>query len=322
MSSEEFTVEIQETKALIELELSKFVRSLDHTLSSQVEYALLSQGKRLRPLVLLLAAQSVGGDRTKAVPLALALELTHASSLVHDDIIDKDVFRRGKLALHSHWSTNVAILTSDLIIAFAVYLASAYGETIIRIISRSAIELCQGEHLDLTLELGSQEKEYFQMVELKSAALFKAAARCGALVGGASSEESEALSSFGKNFGIAYQLRDDLLDVDPGEGQVSNDLKNGRIALPIIHLYGMSNSTEKAAISEALRVARKKTKIMSDLAIQTILRRLEETGSIAYVEKKLDEYSNLALESLAPIKNSPYKLSLVQIMKSLKRSHA
>jgi octaprenyl-diphosphate synthase len=320
MSNEELTNEMSKTKAFIELELSKFVKSLKHKLAPQAEYALLSGGKRLRPMLVLLAAQSVGGDRKKAGQLALAFELTHASSLVHDDIIDKDVFRRGKLALYSNWSANSAILTGDLLIAYAIYQASTYGSRIIKMISQATIELCLGEHIDLMLTPGSTEKEYFQMIMSKSASLFQAAASCGALVGKASPKEFDCLTNFGKNFGIAYQLRDDLRDLEPSEGQASKDLKKGRVTLPLIHLYGLSNSSEKEAIAEALRTATKKNNIKSDLAVKTILKRLEETGSILYVEKQIDEYSQLAITNLSSLKDSPYKQSLLQMSKLLKRT--
>jgi geranylgeranyl pyrophosphate synthase len=313
------TAEFYETKSLIELELSKFVNSLDHKLAPQVEYALLSGGKRLRPLMVLLSAQSVGGDRKKAVKLALAFELAHTSSLVHDDIIDKDVFRRGKLALYNNWSANSAILTGDLLIACAVYLASGYGSRIIKIFSQATIELCQGEHIDLVLSPCSTEKEYFQMIESKSASLFHAAASCGALMGRASQKEFGCLSNFGKNFGIAYQLRDDLLDLEPSEGQVSKDLKKGRVTLPLIHLYSLSNSSEKKDINENLLTATKRNKIKSDSAIKTILKKLEETGSIIYAEKKLDEYFQLAMTNLVPLRDSPHKLSLLQMSRLLRR---
>jgi len=319
MLNHELTTELCETKALIELELSKFVNSLENKLAPQVEYALLSGGKRLRPLMVLLSAQSVGGDRKRGVPLALAFELAHTSSLVHDDIIDKDVFRRGKLTLYNNWSANSAILTGDLLIAYAVYLASGYGRRIIKIFSQATIELCQGEHMDLTLKPDSKEKEYFQMIESKSASLFQAATSCGALVGEPSRKEFSCLSNFGKNFGIAYQLRDDLLDLEPSEGQVSKDLKKGRVTLPLIHLYSVSNSSEKEDIDENLLSANTKNKIKSDSAIKIILKKLEETGSIAYAEKKVDEYFQLAITNLAPLKDSPCKLSLLQLSKLLKK---
>ena len=320
MLNPEFTNEMHETKEIIEIELSKFVSSIENKLSPQSKYALLSGGKRLRPMIVLLATQSVGGDRKKAIPLALAFELAHNSSLIHDDIIDKDVFRRGKLALCNNWPLNTAILAGDLLIAHTVYLASSYGENILKRFSQSIIELCEGEYMDLTLTLDSTETEYFQIIESKSASLFQAAASCGALVGGGSKQECEWLSNFGKNFGIAYQLGDDLLDLKMGEGQDSEDLKKGRVTLPLIHLYSLSRSSEKKDIDENLRTAAKKDLIKSDLAVKSLIKRLEETGSIAYVEKKLSEYTQMTIASLDPLKESRYKLTLLQMAKLLNRS--
>jgi geranylgeranyl pyrophosphate synthase len=319
MSNSELTTEMQETKALIELELSKLVCSLELKLSPQVKYALLSGGKRLRPMILLLAAQSVGGDQKKAVPLALAFELAHNGSLVQDDIIDKDAFRREKLAVYKNWSANAAMLTGDLLIAYAVYLASNYDKNILKMFSESIIELCEGEYMDLMLTLDSTEKEYFEMIKSKSASLFQAAASCGALVAGASIEEYECLSNFGKNFGIAYQLKDDLSDLKLEESQVSEDLKKGRVTLPLIHLYSNSNSLEKKAIDEALRIAVMKDGSKSCTAVKGIIKKLEETGSIDYVEEKLYEYLQLTIASIAPLKDSSYKLALLQMSEVLER---
>jgi len=307
-------------KRVIDVELSKLVNSLEPMLAPQAKYALLSEGKRLRPLIVLFAAQSVGGDWKKAVSLALAFELIHSSSLIHDDIIDKESLRRGKRALYSNWSVNSAILTGDFLIAYAVYLSSGYGERILKLISESAIELCRGEYMDLTLKVASTAKEYFEMIELKSASLFRATASCGALVGSSSPKEFECLSNFGKNFGIAYQLRDDLLDLKARKGQSSEDLKKGRVTLPLIHLYSISNSAEKKAIDKLLQMATAKDTIKSGSAIKDTLKRLEEAGSIAYCKKKLAEYCRMTVTNLAPLKESPYKDSLIQMSKSLKRS--
>jgi len=320
MPNEELPAEACKMKAVIDAELSKLVNSFEPMLAPQAKYALLSEGKRLRPLIVLLSAQSVGGDWKKAVSLALTFELIHTSSLIHDDIIDKEKLRRGRRALYSNWSVNSAILTGDFLIAYAVYLSSGYGERILKLISESAIELCRGEYMDLTLKLASTEKEYFQMIESKSASLFKAAASCGALVGSSSPKELECLSNFGKNFGMAYQLRDDLLDLKPRKGQSSQDLKKGQVTLPLIHLCGISNSAEKKAIDKLLHMATTRDTAMSSAAIKDALKRLEEAGSIAYCKKKLSEYCRMTVASLAPLEESPYKDALIQMSKSLKRS--
>ncbi len=320
MSNEELTAEINYTKTLIDRELSKLVKSLEPKLAPQIEYALLSGGKRIRPLIVLFAAQSVGGNRKKAVPLALSFELAHTSSLVHDDIIDTDNIRRGKMALHNKWSTKSAVLTGDLLIAYAVYLASSYGGRILKMISQSAIDLCQGEQMDLDLSPNSTENEYFQMIEAKSSSLFQAAASCGALAGGGSPKEIKCLANFGKNFGITYQLRDDLLDLKSGKDHTSQDLRKGRTTLPLIHLYGISNSAERKTIDKDLQIAATKNNIVSDSAIKNILEQLEEAGSITYLKNKIDEHCRLTTTSLAPLKESIYKNCLLQMTKLLERS--
>ena len=320
MSNEELTAEISYAKTLIDSELSKLVKSIEPKLTPQIEYALLSGGKRLRPLIVLFAAQSVGGDRKKAVQLALSLELAHTSSLVHDDIIDTDNIRRGKMALHNKWSEKSAILTGDLLIAYAVYLASGYGGKILKMISQSAIDLCQGEQMDLMLSTSSTESEYFYMIESKSASLFQVAASCGALVGGASPKETKCLANFGKNFGITYQLRDDLLDLQSGKDQASQDLKKGRTTLPLIHLYGISNSVERKTLDDDLRIATMENNTESDFAVKSILEKLEKAGSISYLKNKLDEHCQLTTTSLAPLKDSIYKNCLLQMTKLLERS--
>ena len=158
------------------------------------------------------------------------------------------------------------------------------------------------------------------MINSKSASLFEAAACCGAIVGGASTADYECLSNFGKNFGIAYQLKDDLHDLMPSEGQGFIDLKKGRVNLLLIHLYSNSDSFEKKAIDEAFNTAAMKEGIESDAAVKSIIKKLEKTDSIVYAEEKLDEYIQQTIASIAPLKDSPYKLALIQMSNVLKRN--
>ncbi len=320
MTVEESVTMIEETKKLIDLELSKFVMNLKPRLIPQVEYALLSGGKRLRPLMVLLACQSVGGNWEEAVPLALSFELAHSSSLIHDDIIDSEALRRGKPAFHNRWSANSAIVTGDLLIGYAVYLASGYGSEVMKSISQSSIDLCEGEQMDLDLSLDSPEEGYFRMIELKSASLFQAAAGCGATVGGASSDQLKSLQSFGKNFGVMYQLVDDLADLAPHEGKTPEDIRMGRITLPIIHICKMSPPDERRTILKALSKAAKKRHDESLAAARNIYAMLEESGSIDYLLDKIVEYRQLTIASLASVRDSPYKQALLQMSKLLERS--
>ena len=140
------------------------------------------------------------------------------------------------------------------------------------------------------------------------------------MVGGASREDYERLSKFGKNFGIAYQLKDDLRDLMPSEGYSSVDIKKGRVSLPLIHLYNISNSFEKKSIDKAFNTAAIKKGVESDAAVKGIIKKLEETDSIVYAEEKLDYYIQLTIASIASLKENPYKLALIQMSNVLKRN--
>jgi geranylgeranyl pyrophosphate synthase len=146
--------------------------------------------------------------------LALSFELLHTATLVHDDIIDGDDIRRNRPALHVKWNLDDAILAGDALIALSVKLAAGFGSIVIGNVAEAALELCEGEHLDVAQAAPLNEDRYLEIVGKKSAALFRAAAECGAIAGGADPQQVGMLSSFGQSFGVAYQLRDDLRDGD------------------------------------------------------------------------------------------------------------
>jgi len=313
-----FKLYLSKTRSQIDSELAKLVSRLSElNFHPQIEYAVLSKGKRLRPLLTILSAESVGGNGNKVMSLALAFEFMHTATLVHDDIIDQDESRRGKPALHKKWSVNDAILTGDALIALSVDLASGYGETILKTVAQSALELCDGEHIDITLSLkGATEKAYFKKIREKSASLFKAAAYCGALAGGGSPSEALSLASFGENFGIAYQLRDDLLDLTLKENSILKDPQSGRVTLPLIHLYVSSNAQEREKLENMLKNL-VKNNVNSKIA-ENISRILSQKGSIGFCEKKIGQYLHHAIASVMPLKDTEYKNYLIEMAESLK----
>jgi len=317
-----FQLYVLETKKLVDADLSKVISALPTLkLRPQIEYAVLSKGKRLRPLLVVLSAEGVGSDRKKVMPLALAFEFLHTATLVHDDIIDGDELRRGIATLHKKWSVNDAILAGDAMIAVAVNLASNYGERIINVVSQTALKLCEGEKMDpsFSLETATQE-EYFQKIREKSASLFRAATYSGALAGGGSPLEIDCLSMFGENFGIAYQLRDDLLDLnikgDPAS--VLKDLKTGQIPLALIHSYMVTEHDNRDQLKNNLKAIMKSSKTGNSVLRDSVITLLRQTDSFHYCEQKIDEYLQKAVGSIAPLKDSEYKAHLVRMAQSLK----
>jgi geranylgeranyl pyrophosphate synthase len=314
-----FTEYFSKTKKQIESELSKFISSLPQVdLRSKIEYAVLSDGKRFRPFLVILAAECVGGKGSKVMPLALAFELMHTSTLVHDDIIDQDEMRRGHPSLYKKTSVNEAILAGDALIALSVSLASPFGENILKNVAQSALELCEGERMDLVDCLRTTTEEvYFQKIRNKSASLCRAATCCGAIAGGGSPTEQLALSKFGESLGIAYQLRDDLLDFMVNRDFNLKDLSNGRVTLPLIYCYANSTPKEKKEIEKLQTLISKDSSSASEKA-KEILRIVRQKGAFEYCENKTDEYLTQAVTSLSVLKDTDYKAYLIQIAKTLR----
>ncbi len=315
-----FKLYVSKTKNQIESELAELSSKLSKlSLHPQIEYALLSEGKRLRPLLVILSAESVGGNRNKVMPLALAFELMHTATLVHDDIIDGDEYRRGLPALHKKWSVNDAILTGDSLIALSVDFASAYGEAILKTVAQSALELCDGEHMDITFSLKTAtEESYFKRISEKSASLFRAAAYCGALAGGGEPSEVHSLSMYGENFGIAYQLRDDLLDLTKKESMALKDLRSGSITLPLIQSYNACSSGEKKQVESWLQMLANGRSANGSEATVNLLRIIRDTGSFDYCENKIEEHLRQAVDSISTLKDTDYKTYLFEMTKALR----
>ena len=306
--TEDFQAYVLDTKQLVETELENLLSHIsDPNLLPLLEYAVLSKGKRLRPLLAILSAQSVGGVREKAVQLALSFELLHTATLVHDDIIDQDTFRRGRETVHSKWSTDGAILLGDALIALSVNLAAGYGSRILKILSSIGLELCNGEYIDVTLCLeDATEQDYYAKIGKKSASLFRGAAFCGALIARAESSELEALGSYGEWFGMAYQLKDDLEDILRKE-QISQDLKNGNVTLPFLYMYHHGDGYSRKLLRENFG-----NKHVTLAVTQEIRDRMEEIGAFRYCQRRITEYSRKSQESLKDVRDSLFKNFLMR----------
>ena len=184
-----------------------------------ISYTLSLGGKRLRPVLCLMACDMFGGEIEDAVSAALGLEVFHNFTLLHDDIMDEAPIRRGKESVYKKWNTNVAILSGDTMMAMA------YGQImkapekvrteIFEVFNQTAIEVCEGQQYDMDFETIQNVKidEYLEMIRLKTAVLLAGSLKIGAMIGGAGTEDAGNLYHFGENIGIAFQLKDDLLDV-------------------------------------------------------------------------------------------------------------
>ena len=181
-------------------------------------------GKRIRPLILMLAAEAVGVPSTKTDLASVAVELLHTETIIHDDIIDEQIKRRDRDSFHKRYGNNTSILTADFVFGIILEIASRYNDPrVAKELSLAAIKMCEGEQRELSMN--SREVpwvEYLTVISEKTAALFHTSSKLGAIIGGGNEEEIDGLAGFGVNLGIAYQIHDDILDWET-DRKFSND---------------------------------------------------------------------------------------------------
>nr|WP_048146738.1 polyprenyl synthetase family protein [Pyrococcus abyssi]CCE70322.1 TPA: bifunctional short chain isoprenyl diphosphate synthase (idsA) [Pyrococcus abyssi GE5] len=279
----------------------------------------LAGGKRIRPFVVLTATEAVGGNALKAIYPAVAIELIHNYSLVHDDIMDMDETRRGKPTVHKVWGINMAILAGDLLFSKAfeaisrAEISPEKKAKVLETIVKASNELCEGQALDLEFENREMVsiEEYMRMISGKTGALFDASAKVGGIVGTENEEYIEALSRWGRNVGMAFQIWDDVLDLIADEEKlgkpVGSDIRKGKKTLIVAHFF--ENADEKAK-EKFLKVFGKyagdvkgKGIIEEDVKAEVMeaIELLKEHGSIDYasrIARELVEKANEALNVL------------------------
>jgi len=270
--------------------------------------SIINSGKRIRPLTTILSCQATGGEIDDAIPLAMAIELVHNASLVHDDIIDGDKTRRGGLTIDEKFGTEKAIIIGNAMISLAVNLVADYDSEVVRLLSMCGFDLCVGEILDLSSSLDDVTEElYFLKIKKKSASLFKAATHMGALTGGGTKDEVEAMSRFGEDIGIAYQISDDLMDLDMID---SGDLRNGIVTLPLIYFYRNGNINSNNEERELLKYFGSD---MDEDIVNRIIDEIKESGSIQYCEERIDERVESAQRSLDVLRDSEFREYLLEL---------
>lgn len=214
-----------------------------------VGYVLSSPGKRVRPLILLFSSKAFGGDPEASLNAAMAVEIVHAASLVHDDILDGGVERRGAPSAVHRYGMEAALLAGDYLISKSIDLISGYSQPVIREFSRACMEMAEGEMLDLSRIASSED--YYHCVSRKTASLFSASARIGCMIAGAGIDEQELLGRYGLRLGLAYQIVDDLEEVC-GVDQGKRSMKSS-ITLPRIHAGRLSHQETLAACADEIK---------------------------------------------------------------------
>ena len=304
-------------ETLKELDLS-YIHPL---LATTTKYAISTGGKRLRPLIAILCTEMLGGDYRDTRDMFLALELIHNATLVHDDIIDDDMYRRGEPSLFSEHGVKKAVLTGDALLSMGLMYASKTGKPeIVGWLAETSLKMVQGITLQNQYKRNLMSvDDYLYMNYLKSGSLFEAASALGGIIGSNDPEDVQKLAQFGKYFGNAYQIRDDIIDTFTPQGSENlpnNDLLNGDPSLLLLYAVN-SDSINEEDRSKFLSIYRGESK---DLDIDQVRRVYEETGALQKAIDKMQEFSNMARKILDDYPESDAKKSLYVLLEQYNSS--
>ena len=243
----------------VEERIRQQAREFDPAVEGYVAYACESSGKRLRPALALLSGGATGNICSSHLDLAVVLELIHAATLVHDDIMDGADIRRGQPTTNAKWGNTISVLLGDCLFAHALKLSTTFPNSeISKRIAAAASDVCSGEivqtqrRFDLKLSI----PDYYRIIEMKTAALFGAATELGAFINESSPEVISAMKSFGLKLGVAYQIYDDCLDIEGEESNagktLGSDLRKGKLTLPVLHLLQKASHSKRQALNDAI----------------------------------------------------------------------
>ncbi len=293
---------------LLNQELAKFeFGKHPKELYEPISYIMDLGGKRMRPILALLAYKLYQDDVQEVLRPALAVEVFHNFTLMHDDIMDNAPLRRGQATVHEKWNNNVAILSGDTMLVKAYDLLlevpSEKLPSIVRSFNKCAVEVCEGQQIDMNFETLEKvaEAEYIEMIRLKTAVLLGFSLELGAVLGGASTEEAELLKAFGENIGIGFQLKDDLLDVYGDQSkfgkQVGGDIIANKKTFLLINALEKASGDDKRQLENWLMMKAfdKEEKVT---AIKSIY---DRTGIRELTESKMNSYFDLGLSQLAEL---------------------
>lgn len=289
-----------------------------------VDYVLSMGGKRIRPVLMLMAYNLYKEDVEAILEPAAGIEVYHNYTLLHDDLMDRADRRRGKPTVHKVWNDNTAILSGDAMLVLAYQLMASCPEAsmpqVLELFSRTALEICEGQQMDMDFEtrMDVTEEEYLEMIRLKTSVLLAAALKIGALLGGASREDAAGLYDFGMNMGVAFQLKDDLLDVYGDAAvfgkNIGGDILCDKKTYLLIQAYAHADAEQRARLDRWIGVP------VADAAekIAAVTRLYDEIGVRELCERQVVAYSERARQSLEKVSVAPErKTELERLMANL-----
>ena len=307
---------VDEKLALVEEKIKSKLTSDVELVQKMTNYHILTGGKRLRALLTLGSAKLCGYTKGgRDINLAACVELIHSATLMHDDVIDVGDLRRGKKTLNSIWGNQSSILIGDYLLSRCFEMMVEDGNLeILKLLSSTSAQIAQGEVLQLQHkgEIDMLEETYLKIISSKTASLFAAATKVGAILSNTEGREKDALDFYGKNIGLTFQIADDTLDYNSelklfGK-KVGKDFFEGKVTLPIILLFQKIDSIEKKKIDNFF-----KQEIRSDADLSYTLNLIKKNNIISECYKKADYFINLASNSLSVFEETKEKIILEKL---------
>jgi geranylgeranyl diphosphate synthase, type II len=294
------------------------------SLYEPMRYAMSGGGKMLRPVLLLMSCQAVSGSVDKAMPAAIALELVHNFTLVHDDIMDHDAMRRGRETVYKKWDSNTAILVGDALLVQAyASLAQLEPDLAGRVVdefSRGILEVCEGQMLDKEFEMRARVSmaEYYTMIAKKTGRLFALACEMGGVLGRGNKQQVQGLEGFGALLGRAFQIQDDVLDLLSDEKvlgkDIGSDLRENKKSFLMVHLQQHGSEKCKSALAY---ISHRENLTGSD--ISQAIELLRQDGTLAAAEEEIAHCTREAEAALQTLPDQEARRQLVALLTTLAR---
>ena len=313
-------ISIEQIKEPVREEFMQFDQSFKKAFESKNEilsivnnYIYGNKGKQIRPLLTFLSAKICGKTTESTINTAIALELLHTASLIHDDIVDDTYERRGKESVNALWKNKIAVLVGDYLLSQSLHIAVKTRKIdILDKITYLGKELSDGELLQISnaKNIMTKEDKYLEVIQKKTAALFSICTSCGAISVDANKEQIEKLNEFGKIYGMCFQIKDDIFDYISTEKEigkpVGNDIREGKITLPLLYALNTAKESEKEEYTDILR-----KKEFTKENVEKLINFAIEKGGIEYAKKRMDDFQQEATKTLEIFEDNILKKHLL-----------
>jgi octaprenyl-diphosphate synthase len=309
-------------QAILREELVVFEKTFKEAVKSQVplldrimQFIVNRKGKQMRPMFVLLSAKLCGPVNEAAYRAASLVELLHTATLVHDDVVDESLERRGFFSTYALWKTKISVLVGDYLLSKGLFLSLEHGDfRVLQLLSDAVREISEGELLQLekSRSLNLQENVYFDIIRSKTATLLAASCAAGAFAASRDEQLTDRMRRFGEKVGIAFQIKDDLFDYgsDSIGKPTGNDIKEKKLTLPLIYTL---DRIDKATRKEMIFIIKNRNK--DPEKVQYVIRKVVETGGIDYAIQRMNAYRDEALAILHEFEDNDVRKALEELVR-------